>query len=244
MRWLILLASACVAARSAQVPILGNPAAAAIAVDLATGQTVASVGDPDALVAPLSVIKLYTVAIWWRHGFGDAPGSESVPSIIVDGWDRDGVRLANELRRRLGADAVLAELAELGVAVSLPADADDERWGTALSVGEHDVAVSLAGVARSMQVLARDPRLVAAMRACVDRGSAQGDQLLLGNLKLGGKTGTGPAGQAPYDGWFAGVILERDRPRYAIAVRVARGGPGRGRAAVLAGAIARSLADR
>ena len=63
-------------------------------------------------------------------------------------------------------------------------------------------------------------RLHAAMRDAVTRGTAKSAAPLVpAGWHLGGKTGTGPfALGAPYDGWFAGLIFDSDRPRYTIAV--------------------------
>ena len=79
-----------------------------------------------------------------------------------------------------------------------------------------------------------------------ERGTAKSAGARLGALewRLGGKTGTGPFGAEPHDGWFAGLIFDRTAPRYTVAVYVERHGPGGVVAAGIAAEITRLLAAR
>jgi hypothetical protein len=223
----------------------------------------AAVGrDAAAPVMSLSVIKLYLAALWWEHGLGDGDFAVrgrrvTVHDMLVDGWDHPGEEMAVELRRRLGAAAVLAELRGDGLdGLTLPADADDARWGSALSIGEHGVEVTLAQVTGFLAAIGGGSpglrpetrqRLQAAMRDAVERGTARsaGARLGAGRWRLGrlgGKTGTGPATTDPHDGWFAGLIFDGAEPRYAIAVYIERRGPGGGVAAGIAADVALRIA--
>lgn len=239
---------------------------AVLVTDVATGAVVASVGlgrDAAAPVLPLSVIKLYTSALWWEHDRGEGAfvvrgRHVTVHDMLVDGWDRPGEEMAVELRRALGARAMLAELRGYGLAtgLTLPADADDARWGSALSIGEHDAVVTLPIVAGFLRAIGGGvallrpetrQRLQSAMRDAVERGTARSAGARLGaagasDWRLGGKTGTGPFGPEPHDGWFAGLIFDRTAPRYTVAVFVERRGPGGGVAAGIAAEITRLLA--
>ena len=235
---------------------------AVLVTDVATGRVVASAASGRELAAPvmsLSVIKLYVAALWWEHGRGDGDfvvrdRHVTVRDMLIDGWDRPGEEMAVALRRELGAAAMLAALRGYGLdGLALPADADDARWGSALSIGEHDVRVTLAQVARFLGAIGGGSRLLApetqrrlqsALRDAVERGTAKSAGARLAGLawQLGGKTGTGPVGADPHDGWFAGLIFDRGAPRYAIAVYIERRGLGGGVAAGLAAEVTRQLA--
>jgi hypothetical protein len=232
---LVVMVAACAPSFAERVATRAEPAASALVVDVASGATLASAGDVDKVVLPLSLVKLYVAALWWQHGFGD---DASVENILVHSDDRAGMLLAAELRRRVGEPTVVAELSALGLRIALRQGVDDVRWGETLSIGEHDVTVTLPAVAQFLRDLTRrhDPRLFAAMRACVERGTARGSAARLDGTRwhLGGKTGTGPAERTPHDGWFAGIAFEGDLPRYVIAVYE----PGRG----LGGGVAARLA--
>ena len=238
---------------------------AVLVTEVATGAVVASAGvgrDVAAPVLPLSVIKLCLAALWWEHDRGDGDFAYrgrrvTVHDVLVDGWDHPGEEMAIELRRTLGAQAMLAELRGygLGARLTLPADADDARWGSALSIGEHDVVVTLPIVAGFLRAIGGGTsllrpetrqRLQSAMRGAVEQGTAKSAGARLGAIdwRLGGKTGTGPFGAEPHDGWFAGLIFERGAPRYTVAVYVERHGPGGGVAAGIAAEIVRLLAAR
>ena len=259
MRWAVLVITACGA--SAHAP--GDPAVhaladahvsgIAVALDATTGAIVAHAGDIDARVMPLSLVKLFTAAVWWNHDFGDGSflhppgGSVDVADIIVDGWDRPGAELADELRRRLGGAVVVDELRALGLAVTLSPDAPDAAWGDALSIGEHDVQVTARAVATFLLGSKLHPgtarRMREAMFGAVERGSAKSIAGTLAgtSLHIGGKTGSGPLGVTPSDGWFAGIVDEGGKPRFTFAVFVARAGRGGGVAASIAVELARAL---
>ena len=63
---------------------------------------------------------------------------------------------------------------------------------------------------------------------------------------IGGKTGTGGVSGAPMneqDGWFAGLIFDREqKARFTVATFVRRGGTGGGNAAEISAELARLLA--
>ena len=265
---------------------------AVLVTEVATGAVVASAGvgrDVAAPVLPLSVIKLCLAALWWEHDRGDGDFAYrgrrvTVHDVLVDGWDHPGEEMAIELRRTLGAQAMLAELRGygLGAGLTLPGDADDARWGSALSIGEHDAVVTLPIVAGFLRAIGGGTsllrpetrqRLQSAMRGAVEQGTAKSAGARLGAMssidersesgrgpagsaggegarplsiawRLGGKTGTGPFGAEPHDGWFAGLIFDRGAPRYTVAVYVERHGPGGGVAAGIAAEIVRLLAAR
>src|SRR5262249_22924897 len=134
---------------------------AIVVSDVATGSLrSAAVGrDVAAPVLPLSGIKLYVAALWWEHGLGggdfavrDRP--VTVHGMLVDGWDRRGEEMAVALREKLGAAAMLAQLRAWGLdQLTLPGDADDARWGSALSIGEHDALVTLSSVAGFLRAI-------------------------------------------------------------------------------------------
>jgi hypothetical protein len=232
----------------------------ALVLDVASGEVVASVGvgrDVDGALLPLSIVKLYVAAMWWDHDLGDGDfvdprkGHVTIRDVLVDGWDRPGEEMGIELRRRFGGQAVLAEVGRLGLTLHLAAEADDAAWGSALSIGEHDAAVTLRSVSKLLRAIARSEfvrsdtarRLQSAMLDAVARGTARGaDAPLAGTTwQLGGKTGSGPAGVTPSDGWFAGLVFDRGEPRYTVAVYVDGRGGGGGVAASVAARIARAL---
>src|SRR5262249_4591233 len=141
----------------------------------------------------------------------------------------------------------------LGDGLTLPEDADEARWGSALSIGEHDVMVTLPVVADFLRAIGggtkllrpeTQRRLQAAMRDAVERGSGKsaGERIGAGRWRLGGKTGTGPFGAEPHDGWFAGLIFEDSAPRFAICVYIERRGRGGGVAAGIAADVVGRLA--
>ena len=237
---------------------------AVVVLDVGTGHPLATVGvgqEAAASVLPLSVIKLYVAAIWWEAGLGDGDfvdprhGHVSLHDVLVYGWDAPGAEAAVELRRKLGADRTLAALHSKGLGAApgtftLRHDSTDTAWGDCLSIGEHDVTVTLEQVARFLAEIGKRTddtghRLQAAMLDTVTRGSAAGVAPRLAGLdwQLGGKTGTGPAEAKPdYDGCFAGLIFQDKRPRYAVSVFVTGKGRGGGVAAGIAADLTRWLA--
>jgi hypothetical protein len=222
---------------------------AALALDVRTGAVVAPVSagrDVDRPVLPLSVIKLYLAAVWWDRGMGG-----SLDDMLVDGLDAPAKERAVLLRKRFGGAAVLSDLRRYGLdSLTLAPDADDEAWGTTLSIGEEHVTVTLLQVSRFLRTIASAQsdtarKLQAAMRDCVLRGTARSvaPKQAGASWQLGGKTGTGPAGRKPFDGWFAGLVFLAGEPRYTVAVYVDGQGPG-GVAASLAAEIARTLSQQ
>ena len=237
-------------------------------LDVRTGGVVASGGlgrDVAAPMLPLSVIKLYVAAMWWDRDAGDGSfeepgvGRVSVHDVIANGYDRPCKEMAIVLRRKIGAKAMLAGLRRYGLgsppgALTLAADAGDAAWGDNLSIGEHDMTVTLDQVSRFLRAVGLgDERLLKpdtarrlqdAMKDTVARGTARGVAAKLAGTRwqLGGKTGTGPFEARPnYDGWFAGLIFESGQPRYTVAVYIDGGGPGGGVAASIAADLTRFL---
>jgi cell division protein FtsI/penicillin-binding protein 2 len=91
-------------------------------------------------------------------------------------------------------------------------------------------------------------KLMAAAIDTVRRGSARriAGALDDGGWAMRGKTGTGGRAGAPLneqDGWFAGLVFDRQKkPRYTVATFVACGGLGSGHAAEISVLLARFLA--
>jgi membrane peptidoglycan carboxypeptidase len=91
-------------------------------------------------------------------------------------------------------------------------------------------------------------QLMAAMIDTVKRGSAKRVANALGDVGwiMAGKTGTGGRAGAPMDaqdGWFAGLVFDRDgKARYTVATFVRQGGLGGGNAAETSARLARFLA--
>ena len=179
--------------------------------------------------------------------------------VIALGYDRPGEEMAVILRRRIGAEAMLAELRRYGLgtrpaSLTLAADAGDAAWGDSLSIGEKNMTVTLDQVSRFLRAIGLGGqgllkpdtarRLQNAMKDTVVRGSARGVAPKLAGTRwqLGGKTGTGPSTARPsYDGWFAGLIFESGKPRYTVAVYMDGSGPGGGVAAWIAADLTRIL---
>ena len=237
-------------------------------LDVRTGDVVvsAAVGrNAAAPVLPLSVIKLYVAAMWWDRGLGDGSlqepgvGRVSVHDVIAKSYDRPGKEMAVVLRRKIGAEAVLDGLRKYGLgsppgALTLATGSSDAAWGDNLSIGEHDMKVTLDQVSRFLRAIGLGGqgllkpetarRLQVAMKDTVAHGTARGIAPKLAGTRwqLGGKTGTGPLEARPsYDGWFAGLIFENGKPRYTVAVYIDGGGPGGGEAAWIAADLTRIL---
>lgn len=90
-------------------------------------------------------------------------------------------------------------------------------------------------------------RLQAAMRDCVERGTAKRISKTLENTgwEIGGKTGSGtallPKG-SQIDGWFAGLIFDHEnKARFTVATFVKSGGYGGVNAAMISAQLARWL---
>ena len=92
-------------------------------------------------------------------------------------------------------------------------------------------------------------RLMAAMVDTVKRGTATRIARALEGIgwAMGGKTGTGGRAGAPIneqDGWFAGLVFDRQgKARYTVATFVRRGGLGGGNAAEISAQIARFVTE-
>ncbi|HYM12309.1 MAG TPA: penicillin-binding transpeptidase domain-containing protein [Bryobacterales bacterium] len=93
-------------------------------------------------------------------------------------------------------------------------------------------------------------KLMAAALDTVQRGSARRIAGALHDVgwAIGGKTGTGGRAGAPMDaqdGWFAGLVFDRQgKARYTVATFVRRGGLGAGHAAEISVLLARFLAGQ
>jgi hypothetical protein len=238
---------------------------AIVVLDVPTGRLVASAGnarDVAAPVLPLSVIKLYIAAIWWDRELGDVsfgpPGAlrATVSDVVSHGYDAPGAEMAVELRRRFGGAAVLEALKHYGLgSVTLDPAAEDATWGSALSIGEHGVRVTLLEVAQFVRAIGAGggdllrPEVAESLQAAMLRAGETGTARIAAarlagtHWKLAGKTGTGPNVVGPTsDGWFAGLLFENAQPRYAVAVYVDARGPGGGVAASLAADLPKLLA--
>jgi cell division protein FtsI/penicillin-binding protein 2 len=92
-------------------------------------------------------------------------------------------------------------------------------------------------------------KLMAAMRDTVKRGTATRIASALEGIgwAIGGKTGTGGRAGLPMneqDGWFAGLVFDREgKARYTVATFVRRGGLGGGNAAEISAQLARFVTD-
>ena len=110
---------------------------------------------------------------------------------------------------------MLAELRGygLGAGLTLPGDADDARWGSALSIGEHDAVVTLPIVAGFLRAIGGGTsllrpetrqRLQSAMRGAVEQGTAKSAGARLGAMssidERSESGGRGPAGSAGGEG--------------------------------------------
>jgi hypothetical protein len=225
--------------------------------DVRTGKLVAdvSVGDgADGL--PLSAAKLFLVAIYFEHR-RDVPSAPDIDAIVARGLDNSGRRLAIDLRHALGDGAMLRALARFGYPACTPRatdcttlsrDESDGRWADALSVGETDFRATPRGLSQFLLAVGNRgldqhgarimspytaQHMQAAMLGTVKFGTAKAVRARLsGGAQMAGKTGTGPATSHPYDGLFAGLLLDRNGvARFTVVTSVRRGGFGSGAAA-------------
>jgi hypothetical protein len=240
--------------------------------DVPSGELLASASIGDgARSLPLSTVKLIVAAIYWERK-AQLPKSiaPDMDVLIAQGRDGPGRALALDLRRALGAKAVLDDLRRFGFPPCSPGTSQncttlseltpDSEWADALSLGETHFRVTPSGLSRFLRdvalaetrqvpVISRESAqaLHRSMIATVESGTASGARRRLGDLgMLGGKTGTGPAGAEPYDGIFAGLVYDRSgTARYTVVTYVRRGGYGGGAAAeISADAAAFLLSER
>jgi cell division protein FtsI/penicillin-binding protein 2 len=226
-------------------------AALVAVIDVGSGQLVASAGDVNEQVLPLSVIKVALAASLLEHGIDDG-----LLEIIARGADAPAMNLAVRLRAAIGAAVVLADVRRFGFDISLAPAASDQEWGDTFSIGEQSIKVTPLEVARFFRLIGNDSlrtltpptqqQLRRALLETVERGSARSirDRVFAG--KIGGKTGTGPHRVAPdSDGWFAGLIFDvAGQPRFAFATYVRKGGLGGGAAARISADIANILLSK
>jgi cell division protein FtsI/penicillin-binding protein 2 len=110
-------------------------------------------------------------------------------------------------------------------------------------------ASKLSATARGIMQQKTAERLQAAMREVVQRGSAKAIAHTLDGTcwQIAGKTGTGPglgSSGPPYDGWFAGLVLDsQGKARFTVATYVRHGGPGGENAAMISAQLARYLIE-
>ena len=202
---------------------------------------------------PLSVAKLFLAAIYYRHQAQLPALQVDIDQVIARGSDDGGRRLALDLRRALGSETVLGDLALFGFpactrqrerdCTDLAAGTADAEWANALSLGERGFRVSpeallafmrmigRGGVARSgLRIMpAGAARLLQrAMLATVARGTADSNRDRLAGIGfMGGKTGTTRGAGQALDGLFCGLIFDRRQlPLYAVVVYVRGGGYG------------------
>jgi membrane peptidoglycan carboxypeptidase len=141
-------------------------------------------------ILPLSVSKLFLAASVWTHDV-QAKNKDTLLDVIVHSADDEGRRLAGELRKQAGTDAVVADLARYGMphcdALSptgrdtsfwsdasvahmlVPAKAcskldertDEATWESALPLGEANFSVSLLHLSRFVQGIGNHGVMVA-----------------------------------------------------------------------------------
>ena len=120
----------------------------------------------------------------------------------------------------------------------------DRRQEQSQAAGDHTMPLK-----KSIRVMQESTavRLQAAMRDCVQRGTAKSIAKSLAGTgwEIGGKTGTGP-GPLPIgpqsDGWFAGLVFDaQGKARFTVATFVRHGGLGGGSAARISAEVARYI---
>ena len=223
--------------------------------DVRTGAGILSVSVGDgASGLPLSVAKLLLAALYWEHR-ADLPASVApdMDRIVAQSADDPGRRLALDLHEALGSRLLLRDLARLGFPACTRARARDcttlaesspaSRWAESLSLGEVGFRVTLSGLSRFLRMIGnggvgeRGERVIGlatarllqqAMFRTVEAGTARrARDRLRGMGRMGGKTGTGPAGSRPYDGIFAGLIFDNHgTARFTVVTYVRRAGQG------------------
>jgi hypothetical protein len=236
--------------------------------EVRSGRILASL-QPDAVLPPLSTVKLLLFASYLEHRRALPASIRPAPeALIARGSDNAGRTLSLDLRHALGEQVLLQDLARFGFpactagrtadCTTLGAATADVDWANSMSLGESGFRITPLGMSRFLRAVANDgldggqrmirrdtaAALRAAMLGTVQSGTARGVRDRLGPAgRLGGKTGTGPFDANPHDGWFAGLIFDGSAPRYAIAVYIERRGVGGGVAAGLAADVTRRLAQ-
>ena len=221
---------------------------------------------------PLSVAKLFLAAIYYRHQPQLRGLNVDIDRLIALGSDDGGRRLALDLRRALGSETMLGDLARFGFArcgprratdcTELAATTADADWAEALSLGERGFRVTPEGLAAFMRTIGRGGldgggrramtqaaarRLQRAMIATVERGTARSNRDRLAGIGfMGGKTGTTRSDTpAQFDGLFSGLIFDRAQtPLHAVIVYVRHGGQGGLLPARIAADLGRALLER
>jgi hypothetical protein len=242
-------------------------AGALFSQNVRTGESIASVDTGNgSLPLPLSAAKLLLAAVYLDNEPSLAVRTD-LYTVIPQGSDSAGRKLAIDLRRALGSQRFLEALGRFGFpacsptrqvdCTTLTASTPDDEWSNALSLGETDFNVTPAGLSHFLLLIARAyegrghglkqiaaHRLTEAMLGTVTFGTARDSSGILPRIgEMGGKTGTtGVAGGPPYDGLFAGLIFDEQRhPRYTVVTYVRHGGPGGEMAAEISACFGRSL---
>ena len=145
-------------------------------------------------VAPLSLTKLFLAASWWDRGLpdlsfdcvGSATPDKTEPmtiqEMIVTGCDLPAKQMAIALRKKIGTDAVLADLERFGFGrpsksardgtfwadlapewrstlvpagayTLLKAETNDSEWADTLSLGEKNFVVTILHISRFLQAV-------------------------------------------------------------------------------------------
>ena len=245
-------------------------AGALVMQDVETSAVVASAsygaGAPD---LPLSTVKLFSFVSYWEHR-SQVPASVTLDAhqLIAQGQDNPGRQLALSLRHALGSRVLLDDLAHFGFpacgmlrrvnCTALSAGTPDAKWANAMSIGETDFRVSILGLSRFLVAVGRDGdpanaprvmqvetarRLRAAMLDAVATGTASGVRTRMGDVgRVGGKTGSGPFGERPFDGVFAGLVFDASgRARYSVVTYLRHAGRGGGPPAEISADMGRFL---
>ena len=241
----------------ARLLFTGRHLRGAMAVQEVKSGTIVSALDSDGPVLPLSVVKLFTAAIYLEHRGALPTGSAGDPGALVTyGSDDAGRQLALNLRHALGSATLLRDLERFGFprchrgvtdCTTLTPDAGDAEWANAMSLGETDFRATPRGLSHFLRIIgnggaapgegggrAMRPEtarlLQSAMIDTVHFGTARGIRDRLGvKGQIGGKTGSGPGGARLLDGIFAGIVFDRANiARYTVLTYVRSGGLGGG----------------
>jgi Penicillin binding protein transpeptidase domain len=129
---------------------------------------------------PLSTVKLMLAASWFDHQESiDDPKlrktESDIQEMLVEGHDAPARQLALLLRRTVGSEAVLADLARFGfppcakgqapqpfsppACVALSATSSDEEWASALSIGESSLTVSILQLSNFLRAVGKEGAL-------------------------------------------------------------------------------------